>query len=656
MGFKVSEKGIEIDKDRINAILELEYPQNKKELLRFLGLLKYLAKFLPNLSQITAPLRKLTCDNVIWNWEKVHSERVDILKQMLTSPPCLKHYDINEPVVIQCDSSQEGMGACLLQNGQPIAFASRALTDTEKRWACIERELGAILFAAEKFKYYIYGKENTLVHTDHKPLVSIFKKDINKVSSRLQRLLLRLMKYQLIVSYLPGKQMFIADFLSRSFLKHPVVDNPKNNFIVHSIEKKIPMSEQIKSQILSETKSDRSLSVLLKFLSQGWPKNIKKLSSELQKFYQIKDELSVENNLIFYGDRLVIPTKLRVSMLTKLHGGHIGINKCRSRARETIFWPNISEEISNFILNCDVCLRFRQANPKLPLKQHKIPDRPWEKIAMDILEFKGYLFLSVIDYFSNWIELKKLKNKTAEECIKALNSIFSFHGFPCIIIADNNPFSSILFKQFLNNHNITLTTSSPNYPRSNGLAEKSVNICKTMLKKCFYENNGNLESLDFYLLSHRNTPIPDLGLSPAQMLLNRRLKDDLPVVDSMLKPVLINRQKLKQKKLCRRKKQKFYYDRTTKNLAGGKVNDNVLFKNKEQWENGIIVKKCKEPRSFVIRDNFGNDYRRTQQHLILRKPVLPNVRKSNCDNRTPVYNNFVRDPYFLRSRIKKEIV
>ncbi|XP_057667019.1 uncharacterized protein K02A2.6-like [Diorhabda carinulata] len=270
---------------------------------------------------------------------------------------------------------------------------------------------------------------------------------------------LRLMKYQLEVSYLPGKQMFIADMLSRAFLKGPVKNDTENNFIVHNIDKKIPMSANKISEIVGETNNDTTLALVKKFIVQGWPKNNKSLSPELKNLFQIRSELSIENDLILFGDRVVITKNLRILMLSKLHEGHLGINKCRARARESIFWPNISNDINNFILNCEVCLKFRNNNPKLPLLQHNIPERPWQEIAMDICEFQGNFFLVVIDYFSRWIELKDIKNKDSVEVVKALKNIFSVHGFPETIISDNNPFNSFYFKNFLNEINISLKTS-----------------------------------------------------------------------------------------------------------------------------------------------------------------------------------------------------
>lgn len=525
-----------------------------------------------------------------------------------------------------------------------IAFASRALTDTEKRWACIEREMGAILFAAERFNFYIYGNKVS-VNTDHKPLVSIFKKDINKVSSRLQRILLKLMKYELDVSYLPGKYMYIADMLSRAYMKHPVNDKTDDIFLVHNIEKRIPMSDQKRLELILETKNDQCLSLLKQYVQNVWPTCIKKLPCELLKFHQITDQLSVENDLIFYGDRVIIPKSQRNLMLCKLHEGHLGINKCRARAKESIFWPNINKDISDYIVSRQVCLRFRDNNPKLPLIQHDIPERPWQRIAMDICEYNGKIFLTVMDYYSKWIELKKLNNKTADESIKILKNIFSVHGYPDIIISDNNPFNSYTFKKFLIDSNIILTTSSPNYPRSNGLAEKSVNICKKMLKKCHYEN-GNI---DMYLLKYRNTPIPDLGLSPAQMLFNRRLKDNLPIVDSMLNPRLPNKKLLKNKFQHRRQKQKVYYNKNSKNLAGGKVADKVMFRNHNHWENGTIVEQLTEPRSYLVKDNYGKVYRRNRQHLIVKNE--PIVREQNY----VTDKTFIREPYFLRSTVNRNL-
>lgn len=152
-----------------------------------------------------------------------------------------------------------------------------------------------------------------------------------------------------------------------------------------------------------------------------------------------------------------------------------------------------------------------------------------------------------------------------------------------------------------------------------------------------------------YLLKYRNTPIPDLGLSPAQMLFNRRLKDNLPIVDSMLNPRLPNKKVLKNKFQHRRKKQRVYYNKNSKNLAEGKVADKVMFKNQNHWENGTIIEQLTEPRSYLIKDDFGNVYRRNRQHLIVKNEPIDREHNYVTNNK-----QFVREPYFLRSTVNRQ--
>lgn len=366
-----------------------------------------------------------------------------------------------------------------------------------------------------------------------------------------------------------------------------------------------------------------------KYISTVWPKNFKRLPDTIKRFFQIRHELSIDNDLIFYGDRIIIPKNLRLQMLQKLHEGHLGINKCRIRANQSIYWPSISRDIVDYVNNCHICLKFKNNNPRLPMLSHDIPKRPWQKICGDICEYKGKIYLALIDYYPKWIELKSLRYKTAQEVSRVLMKIFAYHGFPDIFIADNQPFNSVHLRKFFEEYNVTLVTSSPNYPRGNGLAEKCVNICKNMLKKCCAEG-GNL---DMYLLKYRNTPIADIGLSPAQILFNRRLKDNLPTVGTLLEPKLINKKDFHKTLQLRQEKQKLYYDKHTKILPEGNVGNKILFRLNDNWENGTIQKTCDAPRSFIVGDDSGKLYRRNRQHIIVK-------------NDTPI-----REPYFLRSTV-----
>lgn len=190
-------------------------PTDVTSLQRFLGMVNYLGKFIQKFGDIAAPLRKLTHKETAWCWFQQHQGAFDRLKSCLSSPPVLAYYDVREPVTLTCDASCYGLGAAYMQNSRPVAFASHTLTDTETRYAQIEKELLAVVFACTKFKDYVYRKP-TIVETDHQPLVTILKKPIHIASARLQRMLLRLQSYDISLVYKKGKYIYLVDTLSRA--------------------------------------------------------------------------------------------------------------------------------------------------------------------------------------------------------------------------------------------------------------------------------------------------------------------------------------------------------------------------------------------------------------------------------------------------------
>lgn len=184
-------------------------PNNKTELQRFLGMVTYLSKFIPNMSKRTQPLRKLLEKGVAWDWQREQTKAFEFLKILLKSTPVLKFYDVNEDVTVQADASSNALGAVLLQNDHPVAYASRALSKSEQRYPQIEKEALALRFACQRFHEYIYGKK-LILETDHKPLESIFA-----APPRLQRILMSALIYSPTIKYKKGGIMYIADTLSR---------------------------------------------------------------------------------------------------------------------------------------------------------------------------------------------------------------------------------------------------------------------------------------------------------------------------------------------------------------------------------------------------------------------------------------------------------
>ena len=170
IGHVATSDGLGIDPTKVKAIVDMPNPTDVPGVQRLLGLSQYLAKFLPHLSDIMKPLRDLTRNDTEWVWETSQQKALDTLKKAVASTPALRYYNLADEVTIQCDASQSGLGAALMQNGQPVAYASRDLTPSETRYAQSEKELLAIVFACDRFEAYIYGCDRVSIESDHKPL------------------------------------------------------------------------------------------------------------------------------------------------------------------------------------------------------------------------------------------------------------------------------------------------------------------------------------------------------------------------------------------------------------------------------------------------------------------------------------------------------
>ncbi|KAL7876961.1 hypothetical protein SRHO_G00036040 [Serrasalmus rhombeus] len=213
MGHVITAAGQRADDAKIKAIVDMPTPDDKQSLQRLVGMTKFLAQYIPNEASLTAPLRQLLKKDTVWQWCPHHSAALKTLKETLTQTPVLRYFDHKMPLTLQADSSKDGLGACLLQEGHPVCYASPALTDTEKRYAQIEKDLLAIVFAAKRFHQYVYGRPVT-VQSDHKPLEVIMRKQLSKAPARLQTMMLQLQRYDLHVTYTPGKDMHIADTIT----------------------------------------------------------------------------------------------------------------------------------------------------------------------------------------------------------------------------------------------------------------------------------------------------------------------------------------------------------------------------------------------------------------------------------------------------------
>ena len=224
--------GVHLDPEKVDAVHALPAPMNVTELQEFIGMVTYLSPFIHGLSTLTAPLQELLKKDANFTWNASYESTFEEVKQAIIRDTKLRYSDPSLPVTIQVDASQVGLGTALLQNNKPIAFASKALTNAERRYANIEREMLAVVFGAEQFCTYVYGR-SFMIESDHKPLESISRKNLADTPAWLQCMMLCLQGYDLTVHYCPGKEMVIPDTLSQ-FRPQPGPNFPLDITIHHA--------------------------------------------------------------------------------------------------------------------------------------------------------------------------------------------------------------------------------------------------------------------------------------------------------------------------------------------------------------------------------------------------------------------------------------
>lgn len=619
VGLIISKNGIQVDPEHVAAILKLEAPRNIKQLQKFLGMCNYLSKFIPHYTKSTDALRLLLKKDTIWEWGQAQQAAFLELKQKLSCTPTLAMLKEKGSVVLQCDSSNRGLGACLLQDGKPVSFYSRSYTECQSRWAPIEKEMFAICASMEKYHQFVYGRR-IIVETDHKPLVAIMSKDINKVTARLQRMRLNVLKYDFEIRYVPGSKMFIADYLSRDYL----TNNAKNDYslqelvhsfeseVVYGLDQELPLSDKKICELQTKTREDSTLQQIKAWYMDKWPENDKNIiTRELKYLYKLREFISIKDDIVYFQNKIIIPLSMRKEILTILHTAHAGVVKCKKRARKCLYWPAIASDIESFVLSCTDCEKYRSSKCKETLISHEVPDIPFYKVGMDICHFSNKDYLVVVDYYSKWIELKRLEQKTAQNVILKLKIIFSTHGIPKYTVCDNNPFNSFEFRRFADEIGMQLLFSSPHHHQSNGLAEKAVGIVKNLMKKCKLDG----ENLNMALLHYRTAPVAGLEYSPSELLMCRLLRTNLPCTYSALKPRLPFNVRKKMLKI--REKSKLNYDKTAKKRGSFVMGQDILLQNgtDKEWRPGQIIGK-EGIRSYIVKNEKGNLVRRNEKHLI----------------------------------------
>lgn len=535
LGHVIDADGLHKDPEKIIAIVEQPRPANQTQVRAFIGMINYYAKFIPNLATILTPLFRLLRKDIKFEWTKDCEAAFKLAKSKLTSEEVLVHFDSDLPVKVMCDASSTGIGACMLHkfpngNEKPIAFASRTLSKAEKNYSMLDKEALAIYFAVKKFHYYLLGRKFTL-QTDHKPLIQIFgeKRGIPTMAAgRLQRWSVFLSNFDFNIEYIKGSTNYTADCLSRLPINNNELDETAEenatyiNFINDNDEQIVNFN-----QIKEETSKDPVLCKIMNFMCNGWIEHIS--DSDLKPYHLKRNELTIESEILMWGHRVVVPKKLRKTILRELHGTHAGMVKMKCVARSYVWWPNIDKDIENWSRMCEVCIGNLPNDKKSPIVPWKVAKHPYERIHIDFLgPLNGKMYLVILDAFSKWPEVFQMNRTTSEETVEKIRECCSRFGIPDLIVSDNGPqLTSAIFEKFCEKNGIKHLTIAPYHPSSNGAAENAVKSIKSGITKAVSDKRNigiSVQTLiNRYLMTYRSTAHSTTNESPYKLMFNREM-------------------------------------------------------------------------------------------------------------------------------------
>ena len=478
IGHELSARGITPSEEKIAAVVKARPPQNVSEVRSFVQLVQYSAKFIPDFAQVAEPLRRLLRKGEPFVWGPDQGDAFHKLKKLMTSTKALAYFRNDCKTRIVADAGPEGLGAVLLhlqgEEWRAVSYASRNLSDVERRYAQTEKEALALVWACERFNIYVSGREFEL-ETDHKPLECIFGKT-SKPSARIERWVLRLQCHDYKVVYRPGKTN-IADALSRmNQCNSKALSSEKEDIIRFVATEATPFALTAR-EIERESELDPELQSVRYYIeNDDWSK------CKLMAYTCIKNELCTIGKLVMRGDRILIPNTLRKRVLEAAQEGHQGIVKTKSRLRTKVWWPKMDSDAERICKSCHGCQVVGQLNVPEPMKRTEPPSGPWQDVAVDLMVPMptGGSLLVVVDYYSRYYEVVIMHSTTTEKIVDALSTIFARFGFPYSLKSDNGPqFLSENFQTFLQESGIEHRTSPPLWPQANGEVERQN---RTLLK------------------------------------------------------------------------------------------------------------------------------------------------------------------------------
>ena len=290
------------------------------------------------------------------------------------------------------------------------------------------------------------------------------------------------------------------------------------------------MTDTTLQKVITATSKDGNLMTLADVIANGWPEDKTQVPPNVRDYWPYRDELAVQDGIIYRGTRVLIPTAMRPQMLEKTHSAHLGAERCMKLARDALYWPSIHHDIKYL---CDICSICQEAKPdqlRETMQSQPSSKRRWQIVSTDLFDVKKDVYLIVVDNLTKYWDLEQLNDTDAESKILQMKKIFARQGVPEVVISDHGPqYASKELKEFSKSWNLHHYTSSPHHPKGNGTAEAALKQAKRILKM----------SHDPWMaiLEQRNTP--DELASPNEKLNSRRTRTVIPVKSELLEPYVI---------------------------------------------------------------------------------------------------------------------
>lgn len=502
LGFEVQPEGIYPSKDNVKAIINFPTPKTVKDVRSFLGMTSFYRKFVPGYSDTAHPLTALTKKDQVGikslTWGEPQEKAFNSLKQALANPPLLAHFRDDRETVVMTDASKIGIGGILSQYQEdgslrPVAYVSRTLRNVEYRWSVSELELLSVVYTVNHFRPMLLGRHFT-IYNDHACLQ--YHKNIKNLSSRLNRLALKLVDYSFTLKHKPGAAMRVPDALSR----HPVDEGTEDDVVAEELQ--ISVINQVNIHKLQL--EDEYLANIRNALLDADQATAK--MKRTSRNYLLQDDILYYKMYNKHSSKplLAIPTSLVNNILTAYHdsltsGAHSGIAKTYQKIAVRYHWPSMTRDIRSYVQSCNAC-QLRKSDTRGQagkLQPIKLPGTtPFLKCQIDYVgplpksNGKQYILVAM-DMTTRYAVTKATANADSKTTAKfILETIIPRFGCVQEIQSDRGThFTAEVLKQLFDGLGISHQKSSAYHPQSQGLTERYNGTLLNMLH--FYANESH---------------------------------------------------------------------------------------------------------------------------------------------------------------------